>query len=129
MDVIDAEYTTLLSTLRSTDSFRKGLSAHRNFLSALARLSMIDNSIVQDGIERVIQVCLRYLAVSQVMDQVADEEGDEAIPLEEVEALRKDFFAQVSYLFQIMRKVESRGFIFRLDFNGFMSELCATISK
>jgi hypothetical protein len=29
----------------------------------------------------------------------------------------------VAFLLQVMRKVENRGFIFRLDFNGFMSQL------
>ena len=36
--------------------------------------------------------------------------------------------SQVSYLFQLMRKVENRGFIFRLDFNGFISEVSDSFS-
>lgn len=45
------------------------------------------------------------------------------IPPEEIEAVKKEFFTQISYLFQIMRKVENRGFIFRLDFNGYLSNM------
>ena len=35
----------------------------------------------------------------------------------------------MSYLLQIMRKVENRGFIFRIDFNGFMSEMASDIGR
>ena len=35
---------------------------------------------------------------------------------------------QISFLFQIMRKVENRGFMFRLDFNGYLSTLANEIS-
>jgi len=46
-----------------------------------------------------------------------------------VQGLRKEFFTQISYLFQIMRKVENRGFMFRLDFNGYLSTLANEISS
>ena len=45
------------------------------------------------------------------------------IPSEEIEGVRREFFTQISYLFQIMRKVENRGLMFRLDFNGYLSAL------
>ena len=44
------------------------------------------------------------------------------IPPEEFFSIRKEFFSQMTYLFNIMRKVDSRGFMFRLDFNGFLSK-------
>jgi len=47
----------------------------------------------------------------------------------QVQGLRKEFFTQISYLFQIMRKVENRGFMFRLDFNGYLSTLANEISS
>ena len=49
------------------------------------------------------------------------------IPPEEIEGIRKDFFTQISYLFQVMRKVENRGLMFRLDFNGYLSTLSEEI--
>ena len=45
------------------------------------------------------------------------------VPAEEMESVKKDFFAQISFLFQVMKKVENRGFMFRLDFNEFLSKL------
>ena len=51
------------------------------------------------------------------------------IPPEEIVGIRKDFFTQISYLFQIMRKVENRGLIFRLDFNGYLSSLSEEIGS
>ena len=48
------------------------------------------------------------------------------VPPEEVENIKKDFFLQINFLFQIMKKVENRGFMFRLDFNEFISQLNAT---
>lgn len=56
VDVIDAEYTNLVTQLRATNSFRSAYSLHRTFLATVARLAMVDNAIVQDAIERVIQV-------------------------------------------------------------------------
>ena len=43
------------------------------------------------------------------------------IPPEEFIFIKKDFFQQISLLLHIMKKVDSRGFLFRLDFNGFLS--------
>lgn len=42
------------------------------------------------------------------------------LPPEELEAMRNDFYSQISFLLQAMRNIESRGFMFRLDFNGFL---------
>ena len=45
------------------------------------------------------------------------------IPPEEIEGIKREFYTQLSYLFQIMRKVENRGLLFRLDFNEYLSTL------
>lgn len=113
---------------------------------------MIDNIIVQEGIDRVIQVCLRFISVCKLLNQqennnntIEDEKigyftkynngitsssimNDNSnikaiivVPLEEIEAINKDFISQISYLFTIMNKVDNRGFMFRLDFNNFFS--------
>ena len=132
------------------------------------RLSNIDNVVVQEGIERVLQVCVRFIAVCRLLQQQEEENdaddnnesknryGDYTdrnsltkyenliknpmkverkriipivIPPEEIVGIRKDFFTQISYLFQIMRKVENRGLIFRLDFNGYLSALSEEIGS
>ena len=48
------------------------------------------------------------------------------VPLEEVESVRKEFLVQIHFLFQVMRKVENRGFMFRLDYNEYLSKAAIT---
>lgn len=123
------------------------------------RLSSIDNLVIQEGIERVLQVCLRFIAVCRLLHQQGEGEKEGVgvgentpespksnrrsfspgsldvkkrrlpvvIPHEEIDGVRKEFFTQISYLFQIMRKVENRGLMFRLDFNGYLSALSEDI--
>ena len=132
--------------------FQVVLRAHRHFLATVLRVSLVDNLSVQEGIERVLQACLRFVAVCRLLQQQegvdetpsspfdstqlapvlsADSPGAKIrarvrslpviVPPEELEAIQKEFFSQVAYLFQVMRKIENRCFMFRLDFNGFLS--------
>lgn len=140
MDVVDSEYSVLQKEITTAADFQSVLRAHKTFTSNMIRLSLIDNTSVQEGIERILQICLRFIAVCRIQHQMEflDEPAEESfarqqrssprsrapplyIPPEELGFIRKDFFVQVSLLFQLMRKVESRGFIFRLDFNGYLS--------
>ena len=95
----------------------------------MIRLSMVDNLTIQEGIERILQVCLRFIAISKLLVQQEEFDGSVAnnhpvvIPPEEIDAINKEFISQITYLFSILRKVENRGFIFRLDFNSFFSSL------
>ena len=153
--------------------------------TALPCASLRPAYVLQEGIERVLQVCLRFIAFCRLSHQQEEEvysytrsgggggreqhtqrtggraedpfgvgvdadgrsgrhrgtRGDHMepsasssstapsagvpiiLPPEELEAIHKEFFSHVSYLFQIMPKVENRGFMFRLDFNGFLSSL------
>lgn len=93
----------------------------------------MDNSSIQEAFERVFQVCLRFVAVCRLMHEAESLRSDGSkppiyVPPEEFGAIRKDFYAQVTFLFQIMRKVDSRGFMFRLDFNGYISKVAMEIS-
>ena len=134
-------------------NFKSVLQAHKNYLATVIRLSMVDNVVVQDAIDRVLHACMRVAAIYHLLmeDEVEgkspsvlekgllstgfdrngmDNANDSAIiPIQEVEALKKEFFSQMSYLLQIIRKVENRGFIFRIDFNGFMSEMSSDIDR
>lgn len=146
VDVVDSEYSVLQRDIATAADFQSVLRAHKTFTSNMLRLSLIDNTSVQEGIERILQICLRFIAVCRIQHQseYLDEPEDPAsahstpashssrarpamqlppiyVPPEEMGHIRKDFFAQVALLFQLMRKVESRGFIFRLDFNSFLS--------
>lgn len=136
VDVIDSEFCLLKDHMATASNFQDVLMAHRNFLSSVLRLSLVDNLTVKEGIERVFHVCLRFIAVCRLLHQQEDlvigKTTNEkiqpiVIPHEEIEAIRKDFFSQISYLFAIMRKVESKGFMFRLDFNSYLSNIVADI--
>ena len=151
VDVVDSEYALLLQEVDSAVEFQQVLRAHRNFLASVLKASLVDNTTVQDAIDRVIQACLRFVAVCRLLHQQEGierdgglGEGEEfalfrravsptkvststllpvVVPTEEVESVRKDFFSQIVYLFTIMSKVENRGFMFRLDFNEYLSSL------
>lgn len=182
--MVDSEFCTLQEEIESAAEFQTVLRAHRNFIASVTRLSSVDNLTVQEAIERVLQVCLRFVAICRLLHQQEDQDtskgwsadhphettgayddhagsgasasaGDDdgdgdgdykgnsgnsnsysnrrkrqlpvIIPPEEIEGVRKEFFTQISYLFQVMRKVENRGFMFRLDFNGYLSELANDI--
>lgn len=108
------------------------LKGHREFLANILNLGMVENTLVQEGIDRILQICLRFIALCWLALKEEEEEEkfnekyvhiDSDIFAKELEAIRKDFYTQTSYLFQIMRKVENRGFLFRLDFNGYFSSL------
>jgi hypothetical protein len=47
------------------------------------------------------------------------------VPPEEMDSIRREFFSNISYLIQIMKKTENKGFLFRLDFNGYLSQVVA----
>lgn len=142
MDVVDSEYSTLQKEVATAADFQSVLRAHKTFTSNMLRLSLIDHTSVQEGIERILQICLRFIAVCRILHQSeflnedivsGCEDAPNAppiyVPPEEFTHIRKDFFAQVSMLFQLMRKVESRGFIFRLDFNGYLSNASLEYSE
>jgi hypothetical protein len=121
-----------MTDISTAVDFQSVLRAHRNFVASIVKMSFVDNSVIQDAIERVLQICLRFLSVSSLLrlqdvPSSKDSQGaaitTPAVPPEELIAIKKDFFSQLSYLFQLMRKIENRGFIFRLDFNGFLSDL------
>lgn len=57
-DVVDAEFTIFLNILETISDYQSVLKAHRNFVSNIVRLSMIDNIVVQEGFERVFQVTI-----------------------------------------------------------------------
>ena len=123
-------------TPRSTQNFKSVLQAHKHYLSAVIRLSMVDNAVVQEAIGRVLHCCMRLVALFQWLAEEREGLGgsdrpdtgtnsSSGIPLAEVEALKREFFSQMWHLLQLMRKLEHRGFLFRIDFNGFMSEMGA----
>jgi hypothetical protein len=126
VDVVDSEFCALQEEVNTATDFRTVLQAHRGFLATVLRLSLVDNLSLQEAVEKVLHICLRFVAVCRLQQQ-ADEDltAEIFVPSEEMVAIRRDFFAQVTVLFTIMRNVDSRGFMFRLDFNGFLSTMAA----
>lgn len=164
VDVVDSEFLALQRDVEAASDFQMVVRAHRNFIAAVLRVSLVDHLTVQEGVERVLQACLRFIAVCRLLQQQEGVDDDDnnyeggggggqqqqqqlalsslllapspnsrvqervrslpvAVPPEELEAVRKEFFSQIAFLFQVMRKIESRGFVFRLDFNSFLSEV------
>lgn len=190
MDVIDSEFSILMEEVESAVDMQAVLKSHRNFLATVARSSFIDNISVQESIDRIMQVCLRFLSIFHLVQQDEKYPMDDSamgesftfqmsyednlisptsspkksgvvsspsglnnlmnsilnpdylpktgsiaakslhklpiiIPTEELDAVRKEFFTQVSFLFHLMSKVDNKGFMFRLDFNGYLSQVVA----
>lgn len=130
VDVIDSEFMELQSQLSRCDNFQGVLRHHRSFIASIVRLSMVDNSTVQEAIDRVLHVSLRFIAVCRILhlqEEKVDNKirvpGFVIIPPEEISSIRKDFFTQITFLFTILRQVETRGFLFRIDFNGYFSSM------
>lgn len=188
MDVIDSEFSELLKTVNEAVDMQIVLKTHRIFLSNVSKMSFIDNVNIQESFDRILQVCLRFISLCQLLyldqhyqlsqseyqekqrkaedifsssfreanvkfmgenprddidhqsvmssftslsslitvDQNINAVSDKiplVIPPEELDAVRKEFFSQVSYLFHVMSMLETKGFMFRLDFNGYLSQL------
>jgi len=167
VDVIDSEYNILLTEIYSTiNDFQYILKIQKQFLSNVIRLSYINNISIQENLDRILQICLRFIAICRILHNIENNnynnidnnnsdnngKGDLNvdndfhkinnnnnnnnrngnsrrvvkvlpiyIPPEEFIFIKKDFFLQISLLLHIMKKVDSRGFLFRLDFNGFLS--------
>ena len=107
--------------------FQLVLRTHKTFLANIMRLSMIDNLSIQDSMDKIVQICLRFIAFYRLMSDTRDIDSALAIvppifvPPEELLSIQKDFYAQVGYLFYLMRNLDCKGFMSRLDFNKFLS--------
>jgi len=151
VDVVDSEYSSFQSKMLEACEFQDVLRAHRNFLASVLRMSLVDNSIVQESIDRILQSIVRFMAIARLLHQqegIDESELNEEffayrrksitpskvatssyipvlVPPEELQAVRGEFFQQILFLFEIMKGVENRGFMFRLDFNGYLSSIAA----
>jgi hypothetical protein len=133
VDVIDSEFGDLLKEVHSAGDMQAVLKSHRNFLANLARISFIDNITVQESFDRILQLCLRFLSACRLIQSETEAFNTKEVlpppvlPSEEIDAIRRDFFAQLSYLFNIMASIDNKGFMFRLDFNGYLSQAIADL--
>jgi hypothetical protein len=58
IDVIDSHYTTLLTSLSSTTSYRYASQAHSSFISSLSRYGLLDNSLFQEYLAKIFFISL-----------------------------------------------------------------------
>ena len=148
VDVVDSEYAQLMRDLDEAGEFQHVLRAHRNFLATVLRrpwwITLLCRMLLT-ACYRLVYDSLPYVAYYQqegINEAATDDEYVHfhqgalspskisttpllpvVVPNEEVEAVRKDFFSQIVYLQTVMGKVENRGFMFRLDFNNYLSSL------
>ncbi len=90
---------------------------------------MIDHVAIQDGIEGILHLCLRFLAICRLLLQEdGKDESVVVIPPQEFDTLHEEFSTQVAYLVQLMRRVDgiNQGFLLRLDFNSYLSNSLLT---
>jgi hypothetical protein len=150
VDVVDSEYSDLIKEIHSLQSsssssssasrgnqndFQAILRIHKKFLANILKLSMIDHLGIQETIDRILFICLRFIACVRIQsDHENPQEGSSGsvnspraeesyvfIPVEEYSNIQNEFFLQISFLFQTMKTLDSRGFLFRLDFNNYLS--------
>eukprot|EP00981_Chlorochromonas_danica_P010507 scaffold3243_cov173-Ochromonas_danica.AAC.40 len=139
VDVMDSEFTRLLDDLKTCRDFQSALTNHRHFLANIVRLTWLDQLALQENIDRILHLCWRFVASYQLLVQscgFGSTSADDVssgkynppviVPSQEFDNIIRDFFQQVQYLVHMMRSTETRGFLFRLDFNGYLSQFSIT---
>lgn len=106
---------------------------------------MLDMGGVQESVSGLLGYCVRLVACYDILKEmrgfgysetmksngVSSVDGSMSssyspppvLPPQELESIDKEFFKELRYLVIMMRRTESRGFLFRLDFNGYLSQL------
>ena len=69
VDVVDSEYAQLMRDIEQAKEFQDVLRAHRNFLATVLKAALVDSLTVQDAVDRVLQACLRFVAVCRLLHQ------------------------------------------------------------
>ncbi len=121
---MDSEFCALLRVVSEAEDLQTVAAAHGDFLSSVVRLALLDNAVLRDSLDTILHICMRFQALCRLQTKSEEWEGDGIapfVPPEEFGAVHRDFLAQVAMLFKILKDVDSRGFLFRLDFNGFLS--------
>ena len=125
---IGAYFSTATAPTTAMNDFQTILRLHKKFLANLLQLSMMDAQGIQEMIDRILHLCLRFIACCRIQANASTAaDGAEnldsylSLPSEEFEQIQRDFYQQIAFLFQSMKTSDRRGFLFRLDFNNFLS--------
>ena len=116
--MVDAEFSRFIQIIETASDFQSIMKAHRDFISSIVRLSMVDNLVVQENFERIFQLCLRFVAVVRILHEQLSPERRETtdvnpklrqrpviIPQEELDAIQKDFTLNISQIFQVSCRI------------------------
>eukprot|EP01042_Synura_sphagnicola_P001040 gene1040-1173_t len=118
-DVIASEYNELLEGVREARDLQLVMRLHRNFIASIVKLTMVENTVTQDGLERVLQIIYRFVALCWAVTSAENVPRD--LLYDELTYVQADYATQISFLFQIIRWIENRGLLTRLDFNNHFS--------
>lgn len=133
VDVVDSEYVRLIEELSQANDFQMVLRLHRSYLANVLRLMCLDHVNIQETFERLFHLCIRFICLHHLQQQSLEENASHeppiVIPTEEMEDIYKEFIQQIAMLLQLMKKLDTRGFLFRLDFNNYFSNLILSMNK
>jgi len=118
-DVIASEYNELFEGVREARDLQVVMRLHRNFIASIVKLTMVENTVTQDGLERVLQIIYRFVALCWAVTSAENVPRD--LLYDELTYVQADYATQISFLFQIIRWIENRGLLTRLDFNNHFS--------
>ena len=116
IDVVDAEYSALVRGMGLEGAeFESVVRLHRGFVSNLVTQCMLDNTVIQDVLEGLVHLAVRFLAVCKLLlaEPADDSSGGAApippvyVPLEELDALSAEFTAQLTQLVYVMKKLDT----------------------
>ena len=131
IDVIDTEYASFCENMNSDQSdFATIARLHRTFVANMVKHCMIENSIIQEGIEHILHLCCRFLSICTLLLK-EDSLGDKnfpvgvVVPPEEFDALYTEFIAQVGYLVHMIKKVESGMVVYVYILHGLVFNMFA----
>tara|TARA_A100001015_G_scaffold320234_1_gene445885 strand:- start:3315 stop:3881 length:567 start_codon:yes stop_codon:yes gene_type:complete len=124
VDVVDLLFNAMLEDIGKASTFGDVIRSHRNFVAAMASAAFLDDIAIQESFERVVQICIRFIALMDIHDTHLDVTDGEGIVVE-MQEIEREFFGETRFLFQVLRKVDTKGLLLKLDFNHFFSQSIA----
>ena len=120
IDVIDAEYHTFCENMEfESMEFESLVRAHKIFISNIMTQCMLDNTVIQDVLDNLLHITIRFLAVCKILleDETSEDSSKNIppiipapplyLPIEELDALSSEFTAQLTYLVHVMMKLDT----------------------
>lgn len=129
VDVVEAQYQTMVDRVAAADDFAEARRAHRSFLAALTAQSFLDLASVSSIVEVIMQLSSSLCAA--VANLPSDGSPPSADVLAEVEAIGVSFARQSTSLYTILRSNRLandpkapylRQLLLRLNFNDYFFE-------